>query len=126
MLSKKENRNKRTIIFCNQTHTVKKLHLFLRRKKFPNVHVDHQLNPWTRANNVQLFRERKYKILLASDIISRGLDFPDVEHVILYDFPFNAIDFLHRVGRTGRCGKSGRVTALFTSMSKPLVRAIKV
>jgi superfamily II DNA/RNA helicase len=50
--------------------------------------------------------------MISTDLGSRGLDFDNVEHIIMYDFPLDAISFLHRVGRTGRIGKKGLVTLI--------------
>ena len=58
------------------------------------------------------FQEGRYQILVATDIASRGLHVDDVAHVINYDVPKTAEDFIHRVGRTGRAGTQGRATTL--------------
>ncbi|KAL4422948.1 hypothetical protein ABPG75_009145 [Micractinium tetrahymenae] len=64
-------------------------------------------------------------VLVCTDAAARGLDVPDVSHVVQADFAQSAIDFLHRVGRTARAGKAGRVTSLFTPDVEPLVQAIR-
>ncbi|TPX33988.1 hypothetical protein SmJEL517_g03201 [Synchytrium microbalum] len=65
-----------------------------------------------RMKVVEEFREAVgFKVLVATDIASRGLDTTDVDHVILYDFPASMQDYLHRVGRTARAGSRGRVTS---------------
>lgn len=65
-------------------------------------------------------------ILITSDLGSRGLDTLHVDHIILFDFPVNPVDYLHRVGRTARAGHVGRVTALVTKRDQDLATAIKV
>lgn len=85
------------------------------------------------------FRSQKdpSNILVATDIAARGLDVPEVDHVVMFDFPLNPIDYLHRAGRTargvnqrqvnkdnGRAG-SGRVTALVMKRDKVLAKAIE-
>lgn len=64
------------------------------------------------------------KILVCTDIAARGLDTSWVGHVILFDFPFNPIDYLHRVGRTARAGRAGKVTALVSKGDQVLANAI--
>lgn len=68
--------------------------------------------------------------MVATDVASRGLDIPCVAHVINYDMPRNIDDYVHRIGRTGRAGKSGLATAFFSdsanlSIAKPLVELMQ-
>jgi ATP-dependent RNA helicase RhlE len=60
------------------------------------------------------FQEGRYQVLVATDVASRGLHVDDVAHVINYDIPKMAEDFIHRVGRTGRAGLRGRASTLVT------------
>ena len=60
------------------------------------------------------FREKRYRILVATDVASRGLDVADIEHVINYDLPHLAEDYVHRIGRTARVAASGRATSFVT------------
>ena len=54
-----------------------------------------------------MFKKYEIDILVATDVASRGIDVPDITHVINYDPPATAADYIHRVGRTGRMGKKG-------------------
>jgi superfamily II DNA/RNA helicase len=92
-----------------------------------------------REENLQLFRragsegrgdDDDASVLVCTDIASRGLDVPQVDHVIMFDFPLNPIDYLHRAGRTARglsssTGGDGKVTALVTKRDQVLARAIE-
>ncbi len=68
------------------------------------------------------FREDKYNVLVATDVAGRGIDVPDVAAVINYDMPHSIEQYTHRIGRTGRAGKTGyAVTFLTMSVSAALV-----
>merc|ERR1712046_299513 len=60
------------------------------------------------------FRAGSFQILVATDVAGRGLDIPDVTHVINYDMPNKIENYCHRIGRTGRAGKDGLATTLLT------------
>ena len=57
-----------------------------------------------------MFRTGKKDVLIGTDVASKGLDFPDVQHVINFDMPKEIENYVHRIGRTGRCGKTGVAT----------------
>ncbi len=60
-----------------------------------------------RSKAVETFKSGSVPLLVATDVAARGLDIPDVEFVINYSFPLTAEDYVHRIGRTGRAGKTG-------------------
>jgi superfamily II DNA/RNA helicase len=62
---------------------------------------------------------------VATDVVARGLDIPQVEHVINYDMPRDAEDYVHRIGRTGRAGKSGAALSLVMPEERQLWEKIK-
>jgi len=64
-----------------------------------------------RENALKNFRSKKTPIMVATDVFARGLDIPNVSHVINYDMPQNIDDYVHRIGRTGRAGNTGIATA---------------
>lgn len=64
-------------------------------------------------------------IMVSTDAAARGIDFPSVTHVIQADFVANAVDFLHRVGRTARAGKSGKVTSIYTPADSVLAEVLQ-
>jgi superfamily II DNA/RNA helicase len=70
---------------------------------------------------VSAFAEGRVRFLVASDIAARGMDFPDVTHVINFDFPENAENYLHRAGRTGRNGSGGVCLSLVNTTERPRV-----
>jgi ATP-dependent RNA helicase DDX3X len=70
----------------------------------------------------QAFKTGRAPVLVATDVAARGLDIPNVAHVINYDLPTDITDYVHRIGRTGRAGNSGLATALFTEKNRNLSR----
>ena len=60
------------------------------------------------------FASRTYRVMVATDVAARGLDIPDVSHVINYDLPDESENYIHRIGRTARMGKSGEALSLVT------------
>jgi ATP-dependent RNA helicase DeaD len=73
---------------------------------------------------IQGFRDRKYRILVATDVAARGLDVPHIEHVINYDLPQCPEDYIHRIGRTARAGAVGTAVNLITPSDGEKWRAI--
>jgi ATP-dependent RNA helicase RhlE len=76
------------------------------------IHSDRSQNHRFRA--LRDFKENKIRVLVATDIAARGLDIPDVTHVINYDFPEQSDDYIHRIGRTGRAGSKGCALTFLT------------
>ena len=66
------------------------------------------------------FRLKKFKVLVATDIASRGLDVDHIEHVVNYDLPQVAEDYIHRIGRTGRAGSDGSAVCFISPEEEPL------
>ena len=64
-------------------------------------------------------------VLVCTDSAARGVDVPGVAHVVQAEFAGNAAEYLHRIGRTARCGASGRVTNLFSAVNAELVKAVR-
>jgi len=67
-----------------------------------------------RERTLDRFREKRTQILVATDVAARGLDIPEVSHIVNYDMPFDAESYVHRIGRTGRAGRSGEAITLVT------------
>lgn len=105
-LLKKEHLQK-VLIFLRTKRGVDKLTQFLEKEGFKVacIHGDKAQNQRQRA--LDAFKEHRIKILVATDVAARGLDIPNVSHVINYDVPQAYEDYVHRIGRTGRAGKKG-------------------
>ncbi len=78
-----------------------------------------------RERLVQRFRDNKVKLVVATDIAARGLDVTNLSHVINFDLPDNAETYIHRIGRTGRAGKTGTAIALVEPIDRRLLRQIE-
>jgi len=90
-----------------------------------NVDVIHaERTKQQRDNVVKQFRAGRVWVMIATDLMARGLDFKGVNMVINYDFPANAVDYIHRIGRTGRAGRKGKAITLFTQDDGPSLRSI--
>jgi ATP-dependent RNA helicase DDX41 len=100
-----------TLVFCaNQAHVDEVQELLLRRGvRAAAVHGGKSQQD--RLVAIEEFRDGRRDVLVATDVASKGLDFPDIQHVINYDMPREIEDYVHRIGRTGRCGKTGVATS---------------
>lgn len=106
LLSKTEE-FKKVVIFSEMKHAVEKLsqELIKRGFKAGSIHGDKRHND--RQRTLTSFKEDKINILVATDVAARGLDIPDVTHVINYEIPQTYDTYVHRIGRTGRANKKG-------------------
>jgi ATP-dependent RNA helicase RhlE len=78
-----------------------------------------------RFSAVKYFDEGVHRLLIATDVIARGLDIPNVTHVVNFDIPKEASAYIHRIGRTGRADKAGNSISFITDLEKPLQEAIE-
>lgn len=98
---------KKVVIFSEMKHAVEKLsnELVKRGFKSGSIHGDKRHNE--RVRTLRKFKDNEINILVATDVAARGLDIPDVTHVINYEIPQTYDTYIHRIGRTGRAGKKG-------------------
>ena len=96
-----------TIIFCNTIRKVKWIAENLEQKNFPITIIHGKMSQTERNETVNDFRTGKTRLLLTTDLLSRGIDIPQVNLVINYDIPYNKETYIHRIGRSGRFGKVG-------------------
>ena len=71
------------------------------------------------------FRSKKFQVLITTDLLARGLDIPDIEIVVNFDLPNETEDFLHRIGRTARAGKSGTAVTVVAKSEEKLFNKFK-
>jgi superfamily II DNA/RNA helicase len=116
---------KNAIVFCNRKREVALLHRSLVKHGFNAVALHGDLDQPARMAALDKFRKGEAELLIASDVAARGLDIPDVSHVLNFDVPFHPDDYVHRIGRTGRAGKSGTAFTIVTSADHKAVAAIE-
>ncbi len=95
------------IVFCNRKRDVALVAKSLSRHGFDAGELHGDMDQKNRTETLDAFRGGRLKILVASDVAARGLDIPAVSHVLNFDVPVHAEDYVHRIGRTGRAGRSG-------------------
>lgn len=105
-----------TMVFCNTSATCFYLMHILQENGLQPVIINGEMTERNRRGVFEHFREGRHKLLVATDVASRGLDTVNVHHVINYDFPGFVSDYIHRAGRVGRVGSShsGLVTSFIT------------
>jgi len=114
-----------TLIFVRTKRGAERLAKTLVRDGFTAAMIHGDRSQSQRNGALSGFQEGRHQVLVATDIASRGLHVDDVAHVINYDLPKTAEDFIHRVGRTGRAGSTGRATSLVTGAEVLELRGIE-
>ncbi|EKE19682.1 MAG: hypothetical protein ACD_8C00124G0031 [uncultured bacterium] len=97
----------KVLIFSRTKHGAEKLSIILSKNGFKAQSIHGDKSHAKRQKALKLFKENYVEILVATDVAARGLDIPDVSHVINFDVPATYDDYVHRIGRTGRAGKTG-------------------
>ena len=100
--------NKRVIIFSSSKQKVKELTQVLRRNRYKAAEMHSDLDQKQREEVMLAFRAGRIDILVATDILARGIDIDEIAMVINYDVPHEAEDYVHRIGRTARADADGR------------------
>ncbi|GAB2293642.1 DEAD-box ATP-dependent RNA helicase 35 [Dionaea muscipula] len=98
------------LVFCENKTDVDDIHEYLLLKGVEAVAIHGGKDQEEREYAIASFKAGKKDVLVATDVASKGLDFPDIQHVINYDMPAEIENYVHRIGRTGRCGKTGIAT----------------
>ncbi|HNL22638.1 MAG TPA: DEAD/DEAH box helicase, partial [Rhodocyclaceae bacterium] len=110
---------KQVLVFVGTKFGTSRLAAWLERQgvKADAIHGDKSQQQRTEA--LEGFKAGTIRVLVATDVAARGLDIDDLPHVINYELPHTAEDYVHRIGRTGRAGKSGDATSLVAPEEKP-------
>lgn len=124
------------IVFCSRKQNVKQLAQELQRARFSVEEIHSDLEQEKREQVLMDFKNKKLKMLVATDILSRGIDIEDIDLVINYDVPNDAEDYIHRIGRTARAATDGTAYTIVSEkeqrkfarieevLGKPVTKAI--
>lgn len=115
----------RVIIFCSSKQKVKELHIRLRQKGWSVEAMHSDLEQKERDDVMLRFKAGRVDILVATDIVSRGIDIDDITMVVNYDVPRDPEDYVHRIGRTARAGRKGRAVTFVSERDRRSLAAIE-
>jgi len=113
------------IIFTSTKRDADKLSRDLFLTNFISKPLHGDLSQRQRTQIIDRFKDNKLKILVATDIAARGIDVKEVTHVINFDLPRKAEDYIHRIGRTGRADRQGKAYSLVTNNDRPMITKIE-
>ena len=113
------------IIFCQTKALVSDVHQFLVRRGYRADCLHGDLDQTSRDRVMKGFREKSFSVLVATDVACRGLDVKDITHVVNYSIPRELDNYVHRIGRPGRSGKSGIALSLVTNSHRQLIGRIE-
>jgi len=113
------------MIFCSTCSATLRLSLMLRSLGFTAIPLNGQMSQNKRLASLNKFKSKSRSILLATDVASRGLDIPHVDIVVNYDIPTHSKDYIHRVGRTARAGRSGKAVTFVSQYDVELYQRIE-
>jgi ATP-dependent RNA helicase RhlE len=114
------------LVFIRVKHSARKICANLQAVGVSSaeIHSNRSLNQ--RKEALEGFKTGKYRVLVATDIASRGIDVKNIELVVNFDLPENAEDYVHRIGRTGRAGLSGKAISFAMPEQGSMVREIEM
>mmetsp|Transcript_67385 Transcript_67385/g.119606 ORF Transcript_67385/g.119606 Transcript_67385/m.119606 type:complete len:492 (+) Transcript_67385:130-1605(+) len=114
-----------SMVFVDTCLGAQKLSIFLRHMGCKSIALHGQMSQAQRLGALSGFKARENRVIVCTDVASRGLDIPSVDLVVNYDIPKNSKDYIHRVGRTARAGRAGRAVTLVTQYDIELFQRIE-
>jgi len=112
----------RTLVFVETKKAADQLEYFLYKSQFRVDSIHGDRTQQERLASLNAFKKGEIMVLVATSVAARGLDIDGVQHVINYDLPTDVESYVHRIGRTGRCGHTGLATSFFTEKNKNIMR----
>jgi len=116
---------KNAIIFCNRKRDVALLHNSLLKHGYAAGALHGDMDQRARMASLDAFKSGEVALIVCSDVAARGLDIPEVSHVFNFDVPTHAEDYVHRIGRTGRAGRSGIAYSIVTHADQKHIAEIE-
>ncbi len=113
------------MIFCATREMVNALYQQLKRKRIRCGMLHGGMEQRERLYAINDFRKGKFHVFITTDVAARGIDFPNITHVINYDFPTNKENYVHRIGRTARNGKSGKAISFLSNTEGRMKEAVE-
>merc|ERR1711920_758862 len=113
------------MVFTDTCLGAQRLAIFLRHLGWKSISLHGQMSQAQRLGALSGFKAKESRILVATDVASRGLDVPSVDLVVNFDIPKNSKDYIHRVGRTARAGRAGRAVTMVTQYDIELFQRIE-
>jgi ATP-dependent RNA helicase RhlE len=113
------------LVFVGTKFGASRLSVWLERQGVNATAIHGDKSQQQRTEALEAFKAGTVRVLVATDVAARGLDIDDLPHVINYELPHTAEDYIHRIGRTGRAGKSGDATSLVAPEEKPRLADIE-
>jgi len=121
----KSNNWQQVLVFTRTKHGANRVAQQLERDGIDADAIHGNKSQGARTRALKRFKDSELQVLVATDIAARGLDIEELPHVVIYDLPHVAEDYVHRIGRTGRAGASGEAVVLVSSEDRPLLAAIE-
>jgi ATP-dependent RNA helicase RhlE len=121
----RENELDRVIVFTRTKHRADRVAKVLHTNGIKSAAIHGDRSQSQRQSALESLKAGKCRVLVATDVVARGIDIDDVSHVVNYDLPNTAEDYVHRIGRTARAGKSGTAVSLLAPEEHELLRDIE-
>jgi len=113
------------LVFCKTKHGANRLAQQLEREGVEADAIHGNKSQGARVRALKRFKDNELRVLVATDIAARGIDIEALPHVVNFDLPHVAEDYVHRIGRTGRAGTEGEAISLVSHEDRPLLAAIE-
>ena len=121
----KSNDWQQVLVFTRTKHGANRLAEQLERDGIEADAIHGNKSQGARTRTLKRFKDQELRVLVATDIAARGLDIEALPHVVNFDLPHVAEDYVHRIGRTGRAGTSGAAVSLISHEDRPLLTAVE-